>query len=72
MTFGLGSTDQLEPFQFSIKALSWNPLPPPPPKVPYEPTAQHAEALTHEMLLKMAPPEVSRGSGHRRGDVGPG
>ena len=33
-TVGLGSIDQDEPFQYSMKAWGWNPLPPPPPKLP--------------------------------------
>ena len=60
-TFGLGSMDHSDPFQFSMKAAGWNPPPPPPPKVPEEPTAQHWVALTQERLFRMDP--VPAGSG---------
>ncbi|MGA2473647.1 MAG: hypothetical protein ABSG39_09140 [Acidimicrobiales bacterium] len=59
VTFGLGSIDQEEPFQFSMMGVGRNPEPPPPPNDPNEPTAQHCTALRHEMLLRMPGVEES-------------
>jgi hypothetical protein len=54
LTFGLGSIDQEEPFQFSMTLCGRNPEPPPPPNPPDEPTAQHCTELRHEMPARMA------------------
>ena len=58
-TFGLGSIDQDEPFQFSMKLCGWNPAPPPPPNDPNEPTAQHCTEVTQETSLKIPGVEES-------------
>ena len=52
-TLGLGSIDQAEPFQFSMKLCGGEfPLP---LIVPDDPTPQHWVALGQEMLLRIAP-----------------
>jgi hypothetical protein len=58
-TFGLGSIDHEEPFQFSMRACGRKLLPPPPPNGPRAPTTQHCVALMHETLLRMPGMEES-------------
>ena len=60
-TFGLGSIDHEEPFQFSMNVCGWKFPPPPPPNVPWEPTAQHWVELTQVTLLRI-PPLVASGT----------
>ena len=69
VTFGLGSIDQDEPFQFSMIGVGGNPEPPPPPNPPSEPTAQHCTELRHVMPLRI-PGVEDVGDGRRH--VGPG
>jgi hypothetical protein len=47
-------SDQAPPSQYSMKALGWNPAPPPPPLLPEAPTAQQLVASGQVTPLRMS------------------